>query len=134
MPCVVKKLRHDAMQSSASCYQLDPPPPGYDSWAAWLTEHGIPQSEWISGSAIVDPAKAGPRIYFQRGSRSEEPGLEVLSVAETDSPPPPTDRARGQRCSTCATTALRCRRTSLRRRSVRPPRSKSPSGRGEARL
>ncbi|HEY8093679.1 MAG TPA: VOC family protein [Acidimicrobiales bacterium] len=47
-------------------YQLDPPPEGYDSWAAWLTEHGIPESEWNSASAIVDPERVGPRIFLQR--------------------------------------------------------------------
>jgi hypothetical protein len=47
-------------------YQLDPPPPGYDSWEAWLTEHGIPESEWNSASAVSDPDGRGPRIYFQR--------------------------------------------------------------------
>ena len=47
-------------------YQLDPPPPGYDSWEAWLTEHDIPETEWNSASAIVDPEGAGPRLFFQR--------------------------------------------------------------------
>jgi catechol 2,3-dioxygenase-like lactoylglutathione lyase family enzyme len=47
-------------------YELDPPPPGYDSWEAWLTEQGIPESEWNSASAVSDPDGRGPRIYFQR--------------------------------------------------------------------
>ena len=47
-------------------YQLEPPPEGFDSWEAWLTEHGIPESEWNSASAIVDPDQAGPRIFLQR--------------------------------------------------------------------
>ena len=37
-------------------YQLDPPPPGYDSWEAWLRDQGIPESEWNSASAVSDPA------------------------------------------------------------------------------
>jgi hypothetical protein len=53
-------------------YQLDPPPPGYDSWEAWLTEHGIPESEWNSASAVSDPDGRGPRIYFQRVPESKE--------------------------------------------------------------
>jgi glyoxalase superfamily protein len=47
-------------------YQLEPPPPGYDSWEAWLTEHGIPESDWNMASAIVDPEGVGPRIFLQR--------------------------------------------------------------------
>jgi catechol 2,3-dioxygenase-like lactoylglutathione lyase family enzyme len=47
-------------------YELDRPPEGYASWEAWLTEHGIPESEWNSASAIIDSAGAGPRIFFQR--------------------------------------------------------------------
>ena len=47
-------------------YQLDSPPDGFDSWEAWLTEQGVPESEWNSASAITDPGGAGPRIFFQR--------------------------------------------------------------------
>ena len=47
-------------------YELDPPPEGYDSWEAWLTAHGIPESEWNSASAVSDPEGRGPRIFFQR--------------------------------------------------------------------
>ena len=47
-------------------YELEPPPPGYDSWEAWLTDHGIPEAEWNSASAIVDPEGVGPRIFLQR--------------------------------------------------------------------
>ena len=47
-------------------YQLDSPPDGFDSWEAWLTEQGVPESEWNSASAITDPGGYGPRIFFQR--------------------------------------------------------------------
>ena len=47
-------------------YELDSPPEGFDSWEAWLTEHGIPESEWNSKSAITDPDGDGARIFFQR--------------------------------------------------------------------
>jgi hypothetical protein len=47
-------------------YQLDPPPPGYDSWEAWLRDQGIPESEWNSASAVSDPDGRGPRLFFQR--------------------------------------------------------------------
>jgi catechol 2,3-dioxygenase-like lactoylglutathione lyase family enzyme len=47
-------------------YRLDSPPDGYDSWEAWLTEHGVPENEWNSASAVSDPDRHGPRIFFQR--------------------------------------------------------------------
>ena len=47
-------------------YELDPPPPGYDSWEAWLRDQGIPESDWNSASAVSDPDGRGPRIFFQR--------------------------------------------------------------------
>jgi hypothetical protein len=47
-------------------YVLQPPPEGHDSWESWLASMGIPESEWNSASAVVDPEGTGPRIYFQR--------------------------------------------------------------------
>jgi hypothetical protein len=31
-----------------------------------LKAQGIPESEWTSASAVIDPDGVGPRIYFQR--------------------------------------------------------------------
>ncbi len=47
-------------------YVEQPPPDGYDSWEAWATELGIPESEWDASYAIVDPGGDGPRVYFQK--------------------------------------------------------------------
>jgi hypothetical protein len=47
-------------------YVLQPPPEGHDSWESWLAAMGVPESEWNSASAVVDPDGSGPRIYFQR--------------------------------------------------------------------
>jgi len=47
-------------------YELDAPPPGYDSWEAWLIEQGVPESDWNMASAVSDPDGQGPRIFFQR--------------------------------------------------------------------
>jgi len=52
--------------AAALHYKLQDPPPGFDSWPAWLKTQGIPESEWNSASAVVDPEGRGPRIYFQR--------------------------------------------------------------------
>jgi Glyoxalase-like domain len=47
-------------------YVLQPPPEGHDSWESWLAAMGVPESEWNSASAVIDPDGAGPRVYFQR--------------------------------------------------------------------
>jgi hypothetical protein len=52
--------------SEALHYKLDDPPPGFDTWEAFLTAQGIPEAEWNSASAITDPDGKGPRIYFQK--------------------------------------------------------------------
>jgi hypothetical protein len=47
-------------------YKLQDPPSGFPSCEAFLKEQGIPQDEWNSASAVVDPDGKGPRIYFQQ--------------------------------------------------------------------
>jgi Glyoxalase-like domain len=47
-------------------YKLQEPPEGYRTWEEWLNARGIPQEDWNSASAIVDPAGKDPRIYFQQ--------------------------------------------------------------------
>ena len=47
-------------------YVIQPPPEGFDSWPAFLTSIGVPESEWTSRSAAVDPEGKGPRLFFQR--------------------------------------------------------------------
>jgi Glyoxalase-like domain len=47
-------------------YRVQDPPSGFDSWLAFLISVGVPESEWNSASAVVDPDGAGPRIYLQR--------------------------------------------------------------------
>jgi hypothetical protein len=52
-------------------YKIQDPPEGFASWEDFLREQGVPESEWNSASAIVDPAGALPRIYFQRVPESK---------------------------------------------------------------
>ena len=52
--------------AAALHYKEQDPPAGYASWPAFLKARGVPQEEWNSASAIVDPEKVGPRIYFQQ--------------------------------------------------------------------
>jgi len=47
-------------------YVVQPPPPGFESWEAWLKAQAIPESEWDRASSIVDPEGKGPRVYFQK--------------------------------------------------------------------
>jgi hypothetical protein len=51
--------------ATALHYRPDPPPRGFDSWEAWLTDLGVPESEWNDGKSIADPDGLGPRLYFQ---------------------------------------------------------------------
>jgi hypothetical protein len=53
-------------------YRLDPPPPGYHSWEAWLRERGIPEADWNMASAVSDPEGRGPRLFFQRVSEPKQ--------------------------------------------------------------
>ncbi|HEY0604263.1 MAG TPA: VOC family protein [Herpetosiphonaceae bacterium] len=52
--------------ASALGYKIQDPPQGFDSWPEFLTSIGVPESEWNSASAIIDPDGKGARIYFQR--------------------------------------------------------------------
>jgi glyoxalase superfamily protein len=47
-------------------YTVQEPPPGFASWAEFLTAQGLPESEFNSANAIVDRDGRGPRVYFQR--------------------------------------------------------------------
>lgn len=47
-------------------YKRQDPPPGFSSWPNFLRNQGVPESEWDSADAILDPEGQGPRVYFQR--------------------------------------------------------------------
>ena len=44
-------------------YAIQDPPPGFDTWEAFLTAQGVPESDFNKASAIVGD---GPRVFFQR--------------------------------------------------------------------
>ncbi|MGZ8753578.1 MAG: VOC family protein [Acidimicrobiia bacterium] len=52
--------------ATALGYVVQAPPEGFDSWESFLIEMGVPETEWNSASAVVDPTGEGPRIFFQR--------------------------------------------------------------------
>jgi catechol 2,3-dioxygenase-like lactoylglutathione lyase family enzyme len=47
-------------------YQLQPPPPGFESWDAALDAFGVPPEARNDRSAAVDPGGRGPRLFFQK--------------------------------------------------------------------
>jgi len=68
-------------------YQVQPPPPGFDSWDAALDAWGTPPEHRNDASAVVDPSAAGPRVFFQKvpeGTRSvvttPDGSVELVSV------------------------------------------------------
>jgi hypothetical protein len=52
--------------AAALHYKKQDPPAGFASWPDFLKAQGIPESEWTSASAVVDPDGVGPRIFFQQ--------------------------------------------------------------------
>jgi hypothetical protein len=47
-------------------YVEQPPPEGYSSWDDALDAMGVPAEGRDAAFAIVDPAGAGPRLFFQK--------------------------------------------------------------------
>ncbi|RMI34047.1 VOC family protein [Nocardia stercoris] len=47
-------------------YQVQGPPPGFESWEQALDAMGVPPERRNDASAVVDPSGAGPRVFFQR--------------------------------------------------------------------
>ncbi len=47
-------------------YQLQQPPPGFDSWDTALEAFGVPPEERNSRSALLPADGTGPRMFFQQ--------------------------------------------------------------------
>jgi hypothetical protein len=47
-------------------YKEQDPPEGHASWEDFLRSMNVPEDQWNSAGAVVDPEGKGPRIYFQR--------------------------------------------------------------------
>lgn len=68
------QLTFDAADPAALCafwcavlgYELDPPPPGFDTWDAALDAFGVPPERRNDASAAHDPEATRPRLFFQR--------------------------------------------------------------------
>jgi hypothetical protein len=55
-----------AFWAEALGYQVQAPPPGFESWNQALEAMGVPPDRRNDASAVVDPDGAGPRLFFQR--------------------------------------------------------------------
>src|SRR5205814_4472333 len=64
-------VRHGGSGSSrevlvpSAHYKVQDPPAGFATWEAALRAWHVPEEEWHSTSAIVDPEGRGPRSLFQ---------------------------------------------------------------------
>jgi hypothetical protein len=47
-------------------YQLQDPPPGFDTWEQALEAMNVPQERHNDAAALIDPEGSGPRLFFQR--------------------------------------------------------------------
>ena len=68
-----------AFWAAALHYKVQDPPGGFASWSEFLKAQGVPESEWNSASAAVDPDGKGPRIFFQRMA-TPKPGKNRLHI------------------------------------------------------
>ena len=57
---------HAEFWAAALHYELDPPPPEFESWDAALDAWGVPPENRNDRSALQDPGGAGPRLFFQK--------------------------------------------------------------------
>ncbi|MFB4272476.1 VOC family protein [Nonomuraea sp. GTA35] len=55
-----------AFWAEALGYRLDDPPPGFESWEQALEAMGVPPERRNDASAVIDPERAGPRLFFQK--------------------------------------------------------------------
>jgi hypothetical protein len=47
-------------------YRFDEPPPGFGSWEKALEAWGVPPEHRNDRSAVHDPDRRGPRLFFQK--------------------------------------------------------------------
>ena len=53
-------------------YGQEPPPPGFASWEDFARSINLPEERWGDQASLVDPAGAGPRLFFQRVPEGNE--------------------------------------------------------------
>jgi hypothetical protein len=55
-----------AFWAEALGYQVQPPPPGFDTWEQALDAFKVPPERRNDASAVIDPQDGGPRVFFQK--------------------------------------------------------------------
>ena len=68
------QITFDCVDPAALCsfwaatlgYEVQPPPPGFDSWEEFLDSVGVPEAQRNDRSAAVPVDGPGPRLFFQR--------------------------------------------------------------------
>jgi hypothetical protein len=55
-----------AFWEQALGYQVQPPPPEFETWEDFARENGIPEEQWDGWGALIDPDGKRPRVFFQR--------------------------------------------------------------------
>src|SRR5438552_18093431 len=86
--------------SQALHYKVQDPPAGFATWEAARRAWHVPEEEWHSTSAIVDPEGRGPRILFQLMDtpKPEKNRLHLdLNVSGGSAVPPKTRKSQVDR-------------------------------------
>jgi len=81
-------------------YKKQEPPQGYTTWPDFLRAQHVPEEIWEDFSAIVDPAKAGSRIFFQKVPEPKISKNRVhldVNVGDGEGLPPQEHRQKVQR-------------------------------------
>jgi hypothetical protein len=60
-----------AFWEQALGYQVQPPPPEFETWEDFARENGIPEEQWDGWGALIDPDGKRPRVFFQRVPESK---------------------------------------------------------------
>jgi hypothetical protein len=47
-------------------YQVQPPPPGFETWDQALDAFDVPAEHRNDASAVIDPSGVHPRLFFQK--------------------------------------------------------------------
>ena len=55
-----------AFWRTALNYDVEPPPPGYDTWEAFAADHDIDLTAGSDIDSAIDPEGVGPRLLFER--------------------------------------------------------------------
>ena len=85
---------HAAFWAEALHYVRQPPPAGFDSWAAALDAEGISVDHHNDNAALVDPDGAGPRLYFQKVPEPKSAKNRVHLDLRAAAGLPPEERTR----------------------------------------